>query len=141
MDGIGACVENQMLNRLLHSECLSIKGYQITSCCVLLHSKEEPKGADCFPSFENMHNCFSKYPELYKSRGDDDDEEEEEDVDTEQVQFDEDELKVIEEETDESGKASPRSGEQQEKNKTNQPESPPRREPLIPVVVSKPAVI
>lgn len=49
-----------------------------------------------------MHTCFSKYPELYKSPEEDEDDEEaeEEQPEEDEVQFDEEELKVINEEAE-----------------------------------------
>ncbi len=103
----------------------------------LICSTDDPKGADCFPAFENMHICFSKYPDLYKSRGGDDEDEEDE------VQFDDDELKIIDDETEEKeaktekdapGDDVPKSQPEEKKTKQSKPspEAPKQREPLIP---------
>ncbi|EXJ54827.1 hypothetical protein A1O7_10168 [Cladophialophora yegresii CBS 114405] len=42
------------------------------SCFV--YSTEEPKGMDCIDKFQNMQQCFQKYPEVYKGELEDDDE-------------------------------------------------------------------
>jgi len=84
----------------------------ITTYFILLgfNSKEDPKGSECFPQFREMHTCFSKYPDLYKPPKEDDDDDDELEEDREdEIQFDEDELKVINEEA-------------QEKNDTKKPE-------------------
>ncbi|KIX92312.1 uncharacterized protein Z520_11920 [Fonsecaea multimorphosa CBS 102226] len=42
------------------------------SCFV--YSKEEPKGMDCIDKFQNMQQCFQRYPEVYKGELEDDEE-------------------------------------------------------------------
>jgi len=42
------------------------------SCFVF--STEEPKGMDCIDKFQNMQQCFQKYPEVYKGELEDDEE-------------------------------------------------------------------
>ncbi|OAP55443.1 hypothetical protein AYL99_10416 [Fonsecaea erecta] len=42
------------------------------SCFVF--SKEEPKGMDCIDKFQNMQQCFQRYPEVYKGELEDDEE-------------------------------------------------------------------
>lgn len=42
------------------------------SCFV--YSTEEPKGMDCIDKFQNMQQCFQKYPEIYKGELEDDEE-------------------------------------------------------------------
>jgi mitochondrial intermembrane space import and assembly protein 40 len=42
------------------------------SCFV--YSTEEPKGMDCIDKFQNMQQCFQKYPEVYKGELEDDEE-------------------------------------------------------------------
>jgi len=83
-------------------------------------SKEDPKGSECFPQFREMHTCFSKYPELYKPPNDDDDDEEEEEFEDreDEIQFDEDELKVINEEADDNKKDTKEKKETEEKAKS-----------------------
>jgi len=70
------------------------------------HSKEEIKGSDCFPQFREMSSCFAKYPELYGSKDEDDDENEIEQVKgvEEDVEFNQDELDLINEESSNESK-------------------------------------
>ncbi|KIX05482.1 mitochondrial intermembrane space import and assembly protein 40 [Rhinocladiella mackenziei CBS 650.93] len=42
------------------------------SCFVF--STEEPKGMDCIDKFQNMQQCFQRYPEIYKGELEDDEE-------------------------------------------------------------------
>ncbi|KAJ4522267.1 Oxidoreductase [Exophiala dermatitidis] len=42
------------------------------SCFV--YSTEEPKGMDCIDKFQNMQQCFQRYPEVYKGELEDDEE-------------------------------------------------------------------
>ena len=42
------------------------------SCFVF--SNEDPKGMDCIDRFQNMQQCFQKYPEVYKGELEDDEE-------------------------------------------------------------------
>ncbi|EXJ83256.1 hypothetical protein A1O1_06875 [Capronia coronata CBS 617.96] len=42
------------------------------SCFVF--STEEPKGMDCIDKFQNMQQCFQRYPEVYKGELEDDEE-------------------------------------------------------------------
>ncbi|EXJ69632.1 uncharacterized protein A1O5_07668 [Cladophialophora psammophila CBS 110553] len=42
------------------------------SCFVF--SKEEPKGMDCIDKFQNMQQCFQRYPEIYKGELEEDEE-------------------------------------------------------------------
>jgi intermembrane space import and assembly protein 40 len=78
------------------------------------YSQEDPKGSDCFPQFREMHVCFSKYPQIFNNNRDDDDDEEEEQGDP--IQFDEDEMKIINEE-DDNTKNSPAEQQTGDENK------------------------
>lgn len=81
------------------------------------YSQEDPKGSDCFPQFREMHVCFSKYPQLFNSKGDDDEDAEPGDPDP--IQFDEDEMKIINEDDDSS-----KNSEQQPEEKNNSENNP-----------------
>lgn len=49
------------------------------SCFV--HSKEEPKGADCVEQFRAMQECFKEHPDIYGAELDDELDQEEDDKD------------------------------------------------------------
>jgi len=78
------------------------------------HSEDEIKGSDCFPHFREMSTCFSKYPDLYGSKGIDDDEDEDVEDDKSEVEFDQEELDLI---NQEDGSGDRKMEETKEKNK------------------------
>ena len=59
------------LGGMAHGPC-GLEFREAFSCFVF--STEDPKGMDCIDKFQNMQQCFQKYPEVYKGELEDDEE-------------------------------------------------------------------
>ncbi len=65
------CLRHGRLGGMAHVPC-GPEFREAFSCFV--YSTEEPKGMDCIDKFQNMQQCFQKYPEVYKGELEDDEE-------------------------------------------------------------------